>query len=124
MGNTMRSLVDTVSSNIDQQVPMDSLNCVRLALECWPRIDVIIERLKRSHESSANVHVLSPQVSSFCHVIAFLIESVEITTGHLFRGLARAFSMDFFIMQFHVCSSNCISGFISHILSYSLIQSH
>jgi hypothetical protein len=67
IGNTMQSLIDSVSSNIDQQVPMDALNCVRLALECWPRIDVIIQRLKKSHDLSSNISVPSPQVSGFFH---------------------------------------------------------
>jgi hypothetical protein len=75
MGNTMQTLVDSVSSNIDQQVPMDALNCVRLALECWPRIDIIIQRLKNSHETIANVCVASPQVFEIhpiiLHVLTF-----------------------------------------------------
>lgn len=73
MGNTMQTLVDSVSSNIDQQVPMDALNCVRLALECWPRIDIIIQRLKNSHETIANVCVASPQVFEIHHIILHVL---------------------------------------------------
>ena len=69
MGNTMQSLVESVSSSIDQQVPMDALHCVRLALECWPRIDVIIHKLTKSHEPCANISVPSPQVS----FVAFIL---------------------------------------------------
>jgi hypothetical protein len=62
LGNMMHSLVDSVSSNIDQQVPMDALNCVRLALECWPRIDDIISKLQKSQEHGSYAPTPSPQV--------------------------------------------------------------
>jgi hypothetical protein len=72
LGNTMHLLVDSVSSNVDQPVPMDSLNCVRLALECWPRIDVVIFKLKKSYEPGVNVSVPTPQVMHHisCYFIA------------------------------------------------------
>ena len=68
LGNTMHSLVHSVGSNVDQQLPMDALNCVRLALECWPRIENIVLRLKQSYEPGMNVSTPSLQVFSLLNV--------------------------------------------------------
>ena len=107
LGNTMHSLINSVSSSIDQQLPMDALNCVRLSLECWPRIESIIDRLKRSYEPGVNVSSPSPQVfrlPSFCSLIS------HVATAHILRGPTRAFSVDISHVQFHVHASNCVSG--------------
>ena len=83
LGNTMHLLVDSVSSNVDQPVPMDALNCVRLALECWPRIDVVIFKLKKSYESGLNVSVPTPQVTHHisCSFIADCAAGQRVSWG-------------------------------------------
>ena len=107
VGNTMHSLVDSISSSMDQQLPMDALNCVRLSLECWPRIDNIIGKLKQSYEPCVNASVPSPKVFNFPYRC---FDIFDVLTGRITGGLARAFSLDFSLLQFHVCTSNCVSG--------------
>ena len=109
LGNSMHSLVDSVSSSLDQQVPMDALNCVRLSLECWPRISDIVGKLKQMYESGVSIPVVqpSPQVFHLSDTCFFMSDfSAELVS----RGLAWAFSLDISVLQFHVCTSNCGSG--------------
>jgi hypothetical protein len=52
-----------------------------------------------------------------------LIECADVATGLIFRGLARAFSLDFFVMQCHVCPSNRISGlFVANFVFQPISQ--